>query len=98
MKILLDFSAKYSEKIYILKLEIGDEKLPEIGVVNGIGAVNFATSMNLVIFKSTVFPHHSLHKYAWTSLDRKQIDYVLISKRQRWGVVYMPSFRGADCY
>jgi len=28
--------------------------------------VNFAKSSNLIV-KSTMFPHHKIHKYVWTS-------------------------------
>jgi hypothetical protein len=52
----------------------------EISNDNDVRVVNFATSKKLVV-KSTMFPHRSIHKYAWTSPDgktHKHIDHVLI--------------------
>jgi hypothetical protein len=65
MNILLgDFSAKVGKED-ILKPIIGNESLHEIGNNNGVRLVNFATSKNLR-GKSTMFPHHNIHKYTWT--------------------------------
>jgi hypothetical protein len=79
MSILLtDFNAQVCKED-IFKLTAGNESLHEISNDNGIRAVNFATYRNLII-KSTTFPHHNIHKYAWTSLDGKthnQIDHIL---------------------
>jgi hypothetical protein len=78
MKILLgDFNAKVGRED-IFKPKIGNESLHEISNDNRVRVVNFATSKNLVV-KSTVFPHHSIHKYTWTSPDGKmhnQIDHI----------------------
>jgi hypothetical protein len=70
MKILLgDFNAKVGrEDIFIPT--IGNEITHEISNDNGVRVVNFAISKNLVV-KSTMFPHHSIHKYTWTSPDGK---------------------------
>jgi hypothetical protein len=66
MKILLgDFSAKVSMED-IFKPTIGNE----ISNDNGVRLVNSATSKNLRV-KSTMFPHHSIRKYSWTSPDGK---------------------------
>jgi endonuclease/exonuclease/phosphatase family metal-dependent hydrolase len=66
---------------------------------NGVRLINFATSKNVVV-RSTMFPHHSIHKYTWTSPDRKthnHIDYVLIDRKQNSSILDVRSFRGADC-
>jgi hypothetical protein len=42
--------------------------------------LNFATSKNAVV-KSTVFPHHNVHTFTWTSRFGRthgQIDHTLI--------------------
>jgi hypothetical protein len=67
MKILLDFIAKIGRED-IFKPVIGNESLHEVSNDNGVIVVNFATLKNLVV-KSTTFPHHSIHKHTWTSLD-----------------------------
>jgi hypothetical protein len=68
MKILLgDFNAKVGRED-IFKPTIRNESSHEISNDNGVRVVNFATSKNLVV-KSTMFPHHSIHKYTWTSPD-----------------------------
>jgi hypothetical protein len=46
----------------IFKPTIGSESSHEISNDNGVRAVNFSTSKNLVV-KSTMFPHRSIHKY-----------------------------------
>jgi hypothetical protein len=66
MKILLgDFNAKLGRDD-IFKPTIGNESLHADSNDNGVTAVNFATSKNLVV-KSTMFPHQNIHKYTWTS-------------------------------
>jgi exonuclease III len=86
MKILMgDFNAKVRRED-IFKPIIGNESLLEASDDNRVRGVNFATSKNLIV-KSTTFPHHDIHKYAWTSPDGVthdmcHIDYVLIDKRQ----------------
>jgi hypothetical protein len=77
MKILLgDFNAKVGTE-YIFKLTVANESLHND---NGVRVVNFATSENLIV-KSTMFTHHNVHKYTWTSPDgstHSQIDHILI--------------------
>jgi exonuclease III len=82
MKILLgDCNIKVGRED-ILKPTIGNESLHEISNDNGVRIVNFATSKNIII-KSTMSPHHNIHKFTWTSLDGKthnQIDHILIDR------------------
>jgi hypothetical protein len=95
---LRDFDAKEgSEDIF--KPIIGNESLHEASNDNGVRAVNFATSKNLIV-KSTTFPHQNIHKHTWTSpggVTHNQIDHVLIDKRQHSNILDVHSFRGADC-
>jgi len=99
MKILLgDFNAKVGRE-NIFKPTIGNESLHQDSNDNGVRLVNFATSKNLVV-KSTMFPHHNIHKYTWTSPDgntHNQIDHVLIDRRRQSSVLDVRSFRGDDC-
>jgi hypothetical protein len=68
MKILLgDVNAKLGRKD-TFKLTIVNESLHRDSNDNGVRAVNFATSKDLVV-KSTMFPHRNIHKYTWTSPD-----------------------------
>jgi hypothetical protein len=68
MKILLgNFNAKVGRED-IFKPTIGNESLHEISNDNGVRIVIFATSINLRV-KRTMFPHHNIHKYTWTSPD-----------------------------
>jgi hypothetical protein len=60
-KILLgDFSAKVGRED-IFKPTIGNESLDKIIYDNEVRVGNFATSKNLIV-KSTMFPHHNIHK------------------------------------
>jgi hypothetical protein len=62
VKILLgDFSAEVVRED-ISKLVIRNESLHEISNDNGVRVADIATSNNLIV-KSTMFPHHSIHKY-----------------------------------
>jgi hypothetical protein len=64
-----------------------------------VRVVNFATSKNLVV-KSIMFPHRSIHKYTWTSLDgqmHNQIDHILIDRRRHSSILDVRYFRGVDC-
>jgi hypothetical protein len=83
MTILLgDFIAEVGRED-IFKLTMGNESSHEISNDNGVRVVNFAISKNLVV-KSTMFPHHNIRKYTWTSSDGKthnQIDHILIDRR-----------------
>jgi hypothetical protein len=83
MKILLgDFNAKAGRED-IFKPTIGNESLHEISNDSGVRAIHFVISKNLFV-KSTMFPHHSIHKYTWMSPDGKthnQNDHTLIHGR-----------------
>jgi hypothetical protein len=62
MKILLgDVSAKVDRED-IFNPTIVNESLHEISKDNGVRAVNFATSKNLIA-KSTMFQHRNIHKF-----------------------------------
>jgi hypothetical protein len=68
-------------------------------MVMELRVVKFATSKNLVV-RSNMFPHHSIHKYTWTSPDGKKhnrIVHILIDRRRHSSVLDIQSFRGADC-
>jgi hypothetical protein len=68
MKILLgDFNAKEGRED-IFTPTIWNESLHEISNGNGDGAVNFATSKDLIV-KSTMFSHFNIHTFTWTSHD-----------------------------
>jgi endonuclease/exonuclease/phosphatase family metal-dependent hydrolase len=98
MKILLgDFNAIVGRED-IFKPTTENESSHEISNDNGVRVVNFTTSKNLVV-KSTMFLHHSIHKYTWTSPDgktRKQIDHILIDRRRHSSILDIRSFRVAD--
>jgi hypothetical protein len=47
-----------------------------------------------------LFPHCNIHKYTWTSPDRKihnQIDHILVDRRRHSNVLDVRSYRAADC-
>jgi hypothetical protein len=98
MKILLgDVNAKVGRED-IFNPTIGNESLQEISNDNGFRLVNFATSKNLRV-KSTMFPHCNIHKYTWTSPDRKshyQIDHILVDRRRHSNILDVRSYRAAD--
>jgi hypothetical protein len=69
-KILLgDFNIKVGRED-IFKPAIKNESLHEISNANGDRVVKFATSKNPIV-KITLFPHHNIDKYTWTSPDGK---------------------------
>jgi hypothetical protein len=83
MRILLGYFNVKVGREDIFKPTIGNESPHEISDDNGVRAVNCATSKNPVV-KSTMFPHHNIHKYTWTSPKRKthnQTDHVLIRQQ-----------------
>jgi hypothetical protein len=93
-----DINAKVDTE-YIFKLTIGNESSHKISDDNGVRVVKFATSKNLVV-KSTMFPHHNIHKYTWTSPDgqmHNQTDHVLTVRRRYSSILDVRSFIGVDC-
>jgi hypothetical protein len=47
-----------------------------------------------------MFPHRNIHKFTWTFPDGQadnQTDHILIDRRWHLSVLYVQSFRGADC-
>jgi hypothetical protein len=64
MKILLgNFSAKVGREASF-KPTIGNQSLHEISTNNNrVRVLNFATSKNLIV-KSTILPHHNIHKFS----------------------------------
>jgi hypothetical protein len=99
VKFLLgDFNIKVCRE-GIFKPTIGNENLHEISNDNGVRAVNFATSKNLIV-NSTMFPRRNIHNFTWTSPDGKthnQIDHVLIDRRRHSSILDVGSFSAADC-
>jgi hypothetical protein len=80
----------------IFKPTIGNESPHETINNNGVRILNFATSKNLVV-KSTIFPHHDIHKYTWTSPEGKthsKTDHILIHRRRQSSVPDVRYFRG----
>jgi hypothetical protein len=64
-----------------------------------ITILNFDISKTLAV-KSTMFPHHNIHKNTWTSPDgntHNQVDHILIDRRRHSSILDVRSFRGADC-
>jgi len=62
----------------IFEPTVGSKSLYEVSNDNRVGVVNFATSKNLIV-KSTMFPHHNIHKYISTSPVRKRYNHILIT-------------------
>jgi endonuclease/exonuclease/phosphatase family metal-dependent hydrolase len=91
MKLLLgDFNAKVGKED-LFKPTIGNENLHEISNDSGVRVVNFATSKN-----PTMFPHCNIHKYNWTSPDKKPhnaIDLILVERRKHSSVLDVRSFK-----
>jgi hypothetical protein len=86
-----DFNAK-ARREDISKPTFGNESLQEIGNDNRVVVVNFATSKNLTV-KSMMFPHHSIHKFTWTSDGKthNQIDHILVDRRQHSSMLHVRS-------
>jgi hypothetical protein len=99
MKILLgDFNAEVGrENLY--KVTVLNESIHEMSNNNGVSVVSITTSKYLIV-KSTMFPHHNIHKYTWMSPDWKtynQMHNILIERRRHSSVLDVQSLRAADC-
>jgi hypothetical protein len=82
----------------LFKPTILNESLRKINNDRGVKAVNFATS-KILSDKSTMFPHHKVSKFAWTSPDGKshcQTDQVLIRRQKHLSALDVQSFRATD--
>jgi hypothetical protein len=99
MKIMLeDFNAKVGRED-IFKLTTGNKSLHKSSNDNGVRVENFLTHKNLTV-KTTMFPHHNIHKYTWTSPDGKthnQIDHILVDSQWHLNILDVRSYRAADC-
>ena len=65
---------------------------------NGERLTDFC-SLNSYVITGTIFPHKDIHKFTWTSPDKKttnQIDHVLINRKYRSSVKDTRVMRGAD--
>jgi endonuclease/exonuclease/phosphatase family metal-dependent hydrolase len=82
MKILLgDFNAKVGREDF-LNRQLVMKAYTKLVMVMGVRSINLVTCKNLTV-KSMMFQHHHIHKYTWTSPDRKthnQIDHILLSE------------------
>jgi hypothetical protein len=78
MKMLLGAFSAEVRREDIFKPTIRNESLHEISYSNGVTAINFATAENVIV-KSTMFPHHSIHEYTWTS-DGKHVVRLIMSR------------------
>jgi hypothetical protein len=86
--ILVEFNAEVGRED-IFKATLGNKSAHKISNDIGVRVVIFATSKNLTV-KSTIFPHHNIHKYAWTSPDGKannQSDHILVDRRRYLNVL-----------
>jgi len=99
MTIMLGYFNPKVGREYIFRLTIQNESLHQDSNDNGIRIVNFTTSKNLDV-KSMILPHQNIHTYTWTFPDgqtHNQIDHILIDRRWHSSVLYVRSFRVADC-
>jgi hypothetical protein len=88
---------RWGGKIF-LKQQLG-MSLQEISNDNEVTVVNFATSNNL-FGKTTMFPHHKIHEYTWTSPDDKshnQTYHEFVDRRRQSSILDVRSFKGTDC-
>jgi hypothetical protein len=60
----------------IFEPTIENESLYEISNDNGVRVVNFITSKNLNV-KTTMFPHHNIHKFTCTLSDGNVIKFTI---------------------
>jgi hypothetical protein len=82
----------------IFKPTTGNTSLHKIYNDNGVRVVNFVTSKNPTV-KSTMLPHHNIHKFTWTSPDGKMHNQIDILTDRRWhsSILDVRPFRRTDC-
>jgi hypothetical protein len=96
--IIGDLSANIGQE-EIFRPTIGKWSLHDISNDNGLRAIDFATSNNMII-RSTYFPRKNKHRGTWRSPDgvtKNQIDHVMIDGRHASSIIDVRSCRGADC-
>ena len=98
MKMLVgDFNAKVGNSNLGHEQVMGTHGLGNMNE-NGMRLVSFCTANNLII-GGTKFKHKDIHKYTWTSPDRKyrnQIDHIMIGRNKGNSLLDVRTFRGAD--
>jgi hypothetical protein len=93
--LLGDFNAKI-DKEDIFKTTVGNDNLHKIINDNGVRVVNIAISKNMIV-KSTMFPHHNIHKMTRTSDRKTHKNWPYFDRRQHSSILDVQSFRAADC-
>jgi hypothetical protein len=97
--IIGDLNAKIGQE-EMFRPTIGEWSLHDISNDNGLRAIDFATSNNIII-KSTYIFHIKIYKRQrgdlQVGLPKSQIDRVMIDGRHALCIIYMRSCRGADC-
>jgi hypothetical protein len=86
--LLGNFNAKLGRG-NIFQQKIGNEFVHPERNDRGIRLVNFATSKNLLINRTT-FPHCNIHKCSWTSADsiaHNRIDHFLVDKKRQLSII-----------
>jgi endonuclease/exonuclease/phosphatase family metal-dependent hydrolase len=95
--IIGDLNAKIGQE-EIFKLIIEKYSLHNISNDNGIRAIDFASTHNMVI-GSTMFNHRNIHEITWKSPDDStfnQIDHLIIDVRHVSNLLDVRSSRGAN--
>jgi hypothetical protein len=95
-QIWLDFSANVNWED-IFNSTVGNVSYHEFGNDNGSGVVNFVSSKDLTV-ESIMFPHHSIHKFSWTSNEktRNPVDLIVIDRQRHSNFLDVRTFRAAD--
>lgn len=92
-----DFNAQIGREPHY-RPTIGKESLHIASNDNGIRVINFAVSKHLVV-SSTFFPRKDIYKQTWVSpntVNKSQIDHIIIEKRHKSSISNVRSYRGAD--
>ena len=80
------------------KPTIGNESLQQDSNDSGVRIVKLAAS-KIWLLRARC-SHTDIHKHTWTSPEGKtynQMDHILIDRRRQSSILYVRSFRGADC-